>query len=871
MAGPFRPKFADLVRNFTTTSGTGNIALGAAVAGHASLAGAVAVGERFFYCMQGIDKPAEREVGRGTMTANGTVAREPIGGATNFSNGTKTIALVVAAEWFDDIASWINGGAESLSALATSDKSSLVAAVNEVAGSAGSGGGGGATLTFAGAAGAAIPASATAVDTTGYAGAGAGAARYVYDAAVNAAFVTANPRTSFLSAGGRGFRLDPGQRLTIEMFGGKGDWNGASGTDNLAALNAAIGYFATPSYAGIWESAQPLRLGAGSYYFSARVELHKRVTIVGAGTGHDLGGNAGPTSWVFPKAQGAIIFQDRTTSGRAGYTAGAELGSSRGSVIEGISFVGTGSSSDLTAHCIQWRTTASVRNCRYYNVAGNAEHIVAYTDGSAGQPFGDANSWVSENNKVHDCGGSGQYIRGSDVNAGRSVGFSTAVCGGCGIYCRSYFANFFAPGDIAGYGNGGVYHLGNIYQLVSDNGDGGTVTPGTNDNVWHLLYAASASAQFPQWASGGSYRLMVPIYDSGSQSVFVSPYVETGTVASVIVPPSYSIGGTLTVIGGSLAVDPAYSPALSSQTGIGTVRRWGAGSSERGSYGLYSYELAGVRNPATSEFYNRETRDYATGGDGSWKESFSQGNYLRYYGDTNSVIEWHSGSSAYAGSDTKGYFGTSARQAHVRALPRLALGGGSYYTEHRIVQMLDAAPTGGAHARGEFVFNLNPSATGTLGWSCTAGGSPGTWTAVPVAAPASGGGGAAFTGSYTGNTNFTGDMNVTGQFYASSGSLHTFVYANAGDGSGYVKAQSDSALLPLHLSGSVVRLLANYGVVAEASTAHFNLSAGMVFKINGTQVVGARGAAVADATDAASAVTQLNALLARCRAHGLIA
>jgi len=43
------------------------------------------------------------------------------------------------------------------------------------------------------------------------------------------------------------------------------------------------------------------------------------------------------------------------------------------------------------------------------------------------------------------------------------------------------------------------------------------------------------------------------------------------------------------------------------------------------------------------------------------------------------------------------------------------------------------------------------------------------------------------------------------------------------------------------------------------------------YSVGGTQVVGAQGAAVADATDAASAITQLNALLARCRAHGLIA
>lgn len=40
---------------------------------------------------------------------------------------------------------------------------------------------------------------------------------------------------------------------------------------------------------------------------------------------------------------------------------------------------------------------------------------------------------------------------------------------------------------------------------------------------------------------------------------------------------------------------------------------------------------------------------------------------------------------------------------------------------------------------------------------------------------------------------------------------------------------------------------------------------------DGVKVVGAQGATVADATDAATAITQLNALLARIRAHGLIA
>lgn len=50
-----------------------------------------------------------------------------------------------------------------------------------------------------------------------------------------------------------------------------------------------------------------------------------------------------------------------------------------------------------------------------------------------------------------------------------------------------------------------------------------------------------------------------------------------------------------------------------------------------------------------------------------------------------------------------------------------------------------------------------------------------------------------------------------------------------------------------------------------------NVEVAASYGVNGTKVIGTQGAAVADATDAASVITQLNALLARVRAHGLIA
>lgn len=40
-----------------------------------------------------------------------------------------------------------------------------------------------------------------------------------------------------------------------------------------------------------------------------------------------------------------------------------------------------------------------------------------------------------------------------------------------------------------------------------------------------------------------------------------------------------------------------------------------------------------------------------------------------------------------------------------------------------------AAPTAGSWAQGDIVWNSAPSAGGTVGWICTASGSPGTWKA----------------------------------------------------------------------------------------------------------------------------------------------
>jgi hypothetical protein len=111
-------------------------------------------------------------------------------------------------------------------------------------------------------------------------------------------------------------------------------------------------------------------------------------------------------------------------------------------------------------------------------------------------------------------------------------------------------------------------------------------------------------------------------------------------------------------------------------------------------------------------------------------------------------------------------------------------------------------------------------------------------------------------------------INIT---YDSKGSNGHFFRTNAGAQSQVFISHTASANRYLTLTGSNG---ANPTIGASAGDVGFSTNvnlASAVLKVSGTQVVGAQGAAVADATDNASAITQLNALLARLRTHGLIA
>lgn len=94
-------KYADLVRQYSTITGTGPVAFSGTVVGFRSFASQLITGETFYYVIQNLDKPAEVETGIGTWLSNGTFARNPAPASpTNFTSGKKAVALTVGAAWY---------------------------------------------------------------------------------------------------------------------------------------------------------------------------------------------------------------------------------------------------------------------------------------------------------------------------------------------------------------------------------------------------------------------------------------------------------------------------------------------------------------------------------------------------------------------------------------------------------------------------------------------------------------------------------------------------------------------------------------------------------------------------------------------------
>jgi len=411
---PFEPKFVDLVRNYSNTTGTGNLVLASAVPGYTSFTAALQAGDQFYYSVM-FDKANHAEVGRGTLQADGTIARDPCNGVlTDFGIGTKTVSLVTAAEWYAEIQArpagsepadgdkgdiTVASGVWSLNATAPNLTDKVQHAADRTALSNALAGAPAAFLREAGREG-----------------------LFTWSGSDLSAHVAADPK--------QGIYVAPASDPTgksgawVRQFSGRVNvrWFGAAGdgvTDDSAAFVAALNYLHSISTfiqyasgsAGLFipYATAPYNLG------TTTLDIRTCLIVEGESVG-EAGGAATHLKWAAgatgirvqeARSVGATDSQpqDNSTSGSASII--------RNLYLEG----GYDGSNDADCHGIQLRARASIRDCYIDNFQGDGIHIAADTMGNAGVPVGNANNFEVTKVIISGCR-NGIYTIGGDVNAG---------------------------------------------------------------------------------------------------------------------------------------------------------------------------------------------------------------------------------------------------------------------------------------------------------------------------------------------------------------------------------------------------------------------------------------------------------------------
>jgi hypothetical protein len=524
----------------------------------------------------------------------------------------------------------------------------------------------------------------------------------------------------------------------IEQFGGKGDFTGTPGTstDNYTPTLKAIAFWER-SDAAQSTITRIIRFGAKKYWFSQGFEVHATVLLRGRATSME----PGATTFYFPSTVTCFTLQTDHTTGLTGFSL-PSVGEGNASILDGFEIrhhYVTGSFSHLVyseAHGIYGRVYATLRNLQLTFIAGHA--IVFKGAANAGAPReGQVNEFKISDCLVHSAGGHALWIADVDANAGYVAGFSSRTqVGGCGIKSENSFTNTFSGIHIAGYGNRGVHLAGRRYQLINGAGTTApnTTTPGTNNAIWYDLGPGAAFVNFPDYNSSDDFSLYrLPIWDSGGANLYLGVYFELapgGTIGHII-PPSFAVGGTLTLT--------SYSGWLYHDTNIGTVtlkgystrRMFASGSAEATNNGLTSGAGMGTDQ---AEFPFSDARGGVSVFN-HWRDKDNSGapyhfgyfNNELVYRQFNSNPIWRITTS----SSTR-TFGRSAPVNHVPAFYQFGLINLGDDNLARLQTLESARPTTGYHAAGEVVWCSNPGQFGAAAWVPSAAGTPGTLRTIPI-------------------------------------------------------------------------------------------------------------------------------------------
>lgn len=526
MALSFTPKFANMVRVTTSTQGTGPFLCGPAVTGFASFAETVSVGDSFYYSVQGVDKPQEREVGRGTYQANGTITRQALSGTlTNFKSGTKTIALVAAAEWYAAVQEALDQPGQSD---VVSNRSALA--------SRSTGAPGACLLKEAGREG-----------------------LFIWDPAVPVAVHQADTAQgvfvppSATAAGAWVRRFSGG--ANVQWFGAKGDGTTNDGVAFTRALTC-LRSLAQQGF-GYGMGCNRLYVPRGHYFLgTTTLDLTASVVVEGDSTGLPSGG-ASVLRWS-ANATG-IRVQGGGTTGAEGtkatdYVTGTSL-------IRGLHLIG-GYNHGVTAegefHGIHMRAMAAVEDCFIRGFQGDGIHI------RGDVAFGNNTNLSCASRCAIELCRNGIYLQGGDANACSFFHVNVNSNRQWGIWDRSFLGNSFVGCHSATNGtlldssgpsivapNRARYN-GNLYAVIigqeswcSSNAPTGSdasnsgwlyIAPSATDQPWNNIRAWSSGTVY---RAGGSYAAS----DANNRTQFVSCYSEGDMAPSQLYGRSRMDGG----------------------------------------------------------------------------------------------------------------------------------------------------------------------------------------------------------------------------------------------------------------------------------------------------------------------------------------
>lgn len=556
------------------------------------------------------------------------------------------------------------------------------------------------------------------VFTSGHTQLGAGSAKYVRDNLVSSSFVTANPRWSFRTAAGEGYRLSEDQRIDLTMFGAIADDFGhppsvnGSASDCYPAWQAANAFLSAFSRSPIasYNLLHNLFVPLGFYYSSQTWELK-----TGA---FNLEFNLGARVR-FPANTAGIIIHSYNTTGTT--VEATPTSRANGSVLRNVYVLG-GGGTDTGKNGIWLRASAVLENCNANEFPGDGVRILA-SAGAGGAIEGNANTFSIHRLGVVRNGGHGLYVKGADVNAGYAYGVNAAYNARFGIFDDSFLGNghFAHHTEANGTTQAGptgqgatptiVHHNGQHYSVkigqeawCSTNPPSGT-TVSNQGWLWVVTAGAAPWAGIPNWASGTTYASGGAYASPGlnSRNTFINCYAEGAQGVCQIGPTTTWDGGVtgVPVHGGAYRGVRNYAP-LTRQT-----------VTENQSVDGQTLQTIWVnQEPDNHVFSSKIHSSYAPLG---YQEKFITPNYFFPFAYNGESSKSPFAITTAASTET---FGRASGQPYVLTVARIAING----RLHSAIDSLADLPNGSEVARGEIYYRINPSPGGKLGWVCTTGG-----------------------------------------------------------------------------------------------------------------------------------------------------